>query len=297
MSLSTAYDKTKRRTKAQVAQLDRQILAALESDHPQSIRHLFYLMTAPRLPEPVEKSDPGYRQVQYRVTELRRAGRLPYDWIVDATRRGYFVNTYRNAADFIRQMAAGYRGHLWADAGVYCEVWCESRSIASVIQADCEDLAVSLYPAAGFSSLTLIYEAAMLINQETQGGIPAVIFYIGDLDPAGVLIDQSAEKGLREHLRKDVHLEFIRLGITAEQVEQYGLPEKPRKAADKRSMHIRTAVEAEAMPAHILRGILREAVEALLPAGALAVAKIADASEIKHLNFIAHEVEMMDAER
>ncbi|WP_312284073.1 hypothetical protein [Candidatus Igneacidithiobacillus taiwanensis] len=291
MSLSTVYDK-RRRTRAQLEQLDAQILAALQADHPQSVRHLFYLMTDPRLPEPVEKSDRGYRHVQYRVTELRRAGRLDYSWISDATRRGYFVDTFRNAADFIRQMASLYRGHLWTDAGVYCEVWCESRSIASVIQADCEDLAVSLYPAGGFSSITLIHEAAQYINQETEGGVPAVIFYIGDLDPAGVLIDRSIEKDLRQHLRSDVHLEFRRLGITAEQVEQYDLPEKPRKLGDKRALHIKTTVEAEAMPAHILRQILRDAVEALLPPGALDTVRVAEESERQYLNFIAEQVEM-----
>jgi hypothetical protein len=31
----------------------------LAADHPQSVRHCFYRMTDPRLPEPVEKSDRG----------------------------------------------------------------------------------------------------------------------------------------------------------------------------------------------------------------------------------------------
>jgi hypothetical protein len=68
-----------------------------------------------------------------------------------------------------------------------------------VIQEDCEELAVSLYPAGGFSSITLAYEAAEYINQD-HGGKPGRIFYIGDYDPAGVLIDVSIERELREHL-------------------------------------------------------------------------------------------------
>ena len=92
--------KRDRRTKAQIEQLDRQIIDVLRDDHPQSVRHVFYRMTNPRLPEPVEKSDKGYRTVQTRVKELRRAGRVPYSWITDATRRGYFTNTYGSPADF-----------------------------------------------------------------------------------------------------------------------------------------------------------------------------------------------------
>lgn len=134
-----------------------QILDVLAQDHPQSVRHVFYRMTDPRLAEPVEKSDRGYRHVQHRITDLRRAGRLPYGWITDATRRGYHVSTFSGAADFVRRMAGLYRADIWRDADTYCEVWCESRSIAGVVEMECEDLAVSLYPAGGFSSITLAY--------------------------------------------------------------------------------------------------------------------------------------------
>ena len=79
-------------------------------------------MTDPRLPEPVEKSDRGYRQVQDRVVKLRRAGRVPYGWITDASRRGYFTPTYRNPADFLRSVKGQYRANLWQDAEYYCEM-------------------------------------------------------------------------------------------------------------------------------------------------------------------------------
>src|SRR3546814_8338236 len=86
--------KRRRRSRAQVEQLQQQIYDVLHDDHPQSVRHLFYRMTDPRLPEPVEKTDQGYAQVQHRLTEMRRSGLLPYGWITDATRRGYHVETF-----------------------------------------------------------------------------------------------------------------------------------------------------------------------------------------------------------
>jgi hypothetical protein len=48
----------------------------LTTDQPQSVRHIFYRMTDPRLAEPVEKSERSYRHVQYRLKELRRAGAI-----------------------------------------------------------------------------------------------------------------------------------------------------------------------------------------------------------------------------
>lgn len=65
---------------------------------------------------------------------LKRQGQLPYGWITDATRRGYFVDAFSSAADFVRRMAGLYRGDLCARSDSYVEIWCESRSIASVIE-------------------------------------------------------------------------------------------------------------------------------------------------------------------
>lgn len=285
-------DKRRRRTRAQIEQLDAQIIDVLREDHPQSIRHVFYRMTDPRLPEPVEKSDQGYAQVQSRLVKLRRAGIVPYSWISDMSRRGYFVSTFSSAGDFIYRMRGLYRADLWENAGAKVEVWCESRSIASVIQDDCRELAVSLYPCGGFSSISFAHEAAQELNRtvttyDDDTRDPVIVLYVGDYDPAGVLIDVALENELRQHLDPAIDLNFFRLGITPAQIATYDLPEKPRKSGDRRALHVERTVEAEAMPAHILRTILREEIEFYLPANALHVTKVAEESEKAHLDRIA----------
>lgn len=72
--------KRERRSKERLDQLDAQIIAVLKADHPQSVRHVFYRMTDPRLSEPVDKSDRGYRHVQDRCVKLRRSGRVTAGW-------------------------------------------------------------------------------------------------------------------------------------------------------------------------------------------------------------------------
>lgn len=274
--------KRDRRSKDRMVQLDKQITAVLREDHPQSVRHVFYRMTDPRLPEPVEKSDRGYRHVQDRCVKLRRSGLIPYSWIADMSRRGYFVNTFDDAGDFLRRMGGLYRADLWRDADYRCEVWAESRSIASVLLAECEALAIDLFPCGGFSSLSFVHEAAQQHNDD-EDTRPLVVVYVGDYDPAGVLIDQSLERELREHLRADVSLDFRRIAVNEAQVARYDLPTKPRKEGDKRSQHIAFTVEAEAMPARDLRALLTAEVEALLPEGALHAAKAAEQSERDHI--------------
>lgn len=281
--------KRSRRSNVQLDQLDNQIISVLELDHPQSVRHIFYRMTDPRLLESVEKSDTGYRHVQDRCVKLRRSRRIPYSWIADMSRRGYFVNTFSNASDFIQLMAGMYRADLWTDSDYQCEVWCESRSIASVIQNDCNELAVDLYPCGGFSSLSFVHYAAEQHNQSGDDR-PLFIFYIGDYDPAGVLIDKSLERELRLHLDSNIDMSFNRIAINEKQIIDHDLPTKPRKKSDVRSQHVTATVEAEAMPAHILRGILRENIESLLPEGALHAAKIAEQSEREGLRMLANRM-------
>jgi hypothetical protein len=279
-----------RRTRAQLAQLDKQIIDVLRADHPQSVRHVFYRMTDPRLPEHVEKSELGYRHVQHRIAELRRAGRLPYNWIADATRWAYTTPTYGSKSEFILDMASRYRADLWSSTDFYPEVWVESRSLAGVVSGLCRELAVPLYPAGGFASLTFTYEAAQSINRNAQGR-EVQVFYIGDYDPAGVLIDVSIEEELRGHLDSSIELEFTRLGITEQQIRDMDLPEKPRKAGDKRALHVRATVEAEAMPAKDMRHLLRSHIEALLPDGELAAVKVAEQSEREGLRILGMQLQ------
>src|SRR5829696_5472538 len=109
--------KRQRRTKERLGQLDRQIMDVLAEDAPQSVRHVFYRMINPRFPEPVEKSDQGYRHVQHRLLQLRRSGAVPYRAITDATRRGFHVSTFDGAGDFMRRMSGLYRADMWQQTG------------------------------------------------------------------------------------------------------------------------------------------------------------------------------------
>ncbi|MCY4550602.1 MAG: hypothetical protein OXC28_19740 [Defluviicoccus sp.] len=277
----------RRFTRAEREQLDAQIVGVLRDDHPQSMRHAFYRMADPRLPVPVDNTEEGYQHVQRRCLELRRNGSIPYGWISDATRCGYHVNTFDNAGEFIDRVAGVYRSTLWTPDLPRVEVWCESRSIVGVLQAECERLAVSLYLTGGFSSATLAHEAAEHID--ACDAEYCSVLYIGDYDPAGLLIDRSLESELRKHL--DTPLVFRRLAINEEQIDLYDLPTKPRKATDRRRLDIHETVEAEAMPAADLRSIVRLAVEAHLPSYVLRVAQEAEERALEGLHWLSDRVE------
>jgi len=65
------------------------------------------------------------------------------------------------------------------------------------------------------------------------------------------------------------------------------LPGKPRKTGDRRAQHITETVEAEAMPANILRGLLESELDALIPASHLKALQVAEESERRAINLLA----------
>ena len=271
-----------RRTRKQIEVLEQQILEILEQDNPQSIRHLYYRLLDPRLEEPIIKTQAEYDNLVHRLKVMREAGRIPYSWITDNTRRGYHVSTFDNLNDFARQVASLYRSNLWGEAGTYCEVWCESRSLAGVLQGDCNELAVSLYPCGGFASLSFIYESAMFMAKRSNGR-QCHIYYIGDYDPAGLLIDRDLESKLRSFLQDSFPLTFERVAVNHEQIQSFNLPTKPRKDNERRRPDILKTVEAEAIPVGVMRDMVRSKVEALLPPDALAIAREVEREEKRNI--------------
>ena len=274
-------------------QIARQILAILTEYHPQSVRHIFYRLLDPTLPTPVDKTEAGYKCVQRVLVALRRTGRVPYSWISDATRWGYYVSAYQHAADALQAAAYAYRVDLWSQADTYVEVWTESRSMAGVIRDVIDELGVPLYAAGGFSSLSLVSDAAEHIRALARDR-PVRILYIGDWDPAGVLIDKKILEELRQHLPK-LDIEEHRLAITAEQAAV--LPSKPRKSGEKRRPDILRTVEAEAMPAEQLRALLRRTAEAYLPPRALEITRMVEAQEQQSILAMAKAVRRLGVER
>ena len=198
---------------------------------------------------------------------MRRGKRLPYAWIADASRIGWHVPAFDDIEDFVRASASAYRFDMWSDSATLIEVWVESRSIAGMIWGVCNRLGVSLFPCGGFSSATFAWQAA-----QSYGMYERVhVIYVGDFDPAGVLIDVALGRELRTHTDTPVH--FERIAINESQIQQYDLPAKPRKKTEKRVPGIVETVEAEAMPAPILRSLVRDAIERHLKPDALQYAQ------------------------
>ena len=250
-----------RRSPEEMETLRNAIYAVAESDRPVSIRHIFYRMVTQYL---VEKTNKGYQQLQKISVDMRDAEALPYEWIEDSSRRAYWNIGYDGLDDYAEAAASLYRRDYWTSTDTLVEVWCESRSLVGALGQVCREYLVPLFPSSGFSSLSFTYQAATHIMK--SGRANAVILYVGDYDQAGVLIDKAIEKRLRGFLKDwPGVLTFHRLAVNDDQIDAMGLPTRPPKPSDTRSPEVTRAVEAEAIPAPIMRGILSAALQGLIP--------------------------------
>ena len=278
--------KRRRRTKAEIAEIHDAIVAILDSDHPQTVRHVFYRLCS----QPwslVDKTEAGYQTVKTQLLKLRKAGAIPWVWLADNTRWMRKARTFQSAADAVRWCAETYRRDLWTRSPAYVEIWCESDSIAGVLAREANAYGVPLMVSRGFASWTFLYSAAEAIK---TAGKPAHLYYVGDWDPSGKLIPENIERTLRG-FADDADIRFQRLLVTPTQIVEWRLPTKPAKRSTHASQFKGGTVEAEAVPASVTRRLVREAIEAHIDPAEMQVMEVAEASEREWLSAIADRME------
>lgn len=258
--------------RAEMKDRRRQLYQLVEAHQPASVRHVFYLAVVNSVPG-ITKNDAGYNKVQRALVDMRMAGELPFHWIVDNTRWARRPRSYDDLEDCLAETARLYRRNLWSELDETVEVWAESDSIAGVLAEITFLWNVPLMVTRGFSSITFARNAVDAWNAD---GRTVVVYYIGDHDPNGLIIETK----LLDYIDgwATIPVTWKRVGVTWEQVERHDLPGTP----PKKTYGFPLAVEAEALPPGILRDLLNDAIAGHVDADALALHELVEAEE-RHL--------------
>jgi hypothetical protein len=219
-----------------------------------TVRQIFYALTVRNV---VPKTETGYRKTCYQLKIMRRQGVIPHGWIADNTRYHIKPETEQNLESALEHWQRSYRRDLWLTQPVHVEIWVEKDALAGVISPITREYDVPLYVARGYSSLTFIYDAAEEIKSL---GKLVHVYHFGDFDPSGVDAANKIEKGLLEH---GARVFFERVAVTEEQIGLYNLPSRETKRSDPRSKGWgnRPSVELDALPAPLLRKLVKESIE------------------------------------
>jgi len=267
-----------RATKTEMEERAAFLIDYAEAHGPITVRGLYYQAEVHHVPG-IGKDDSGYDKVQRQVLILRRAGRMSYHDIADATRWMRKPDSYDSIDAALKETARLYRKALWTSTADYAEAWCEKDALAGVIYPVTSEYDVPLMVARGFSSETFCFEA---IEQRGDDKRDFHVYTLFDFDRAG----QDSARSLEEKLKrfaaaKGIKVYFHNLAVTAVQVRQWNLPtRKPKRKshADKKWPH-KFCCELDAIPPDQLRDLVRTAIEQHLPRRQLEVLKVAEEDE------------------
>jgi hypothetical protein len=260
-----------RRTKAEMAELRQAIHDLAEEHQPCTVRQIYYLGIGRHWDKDRDGSRKVYNTTCRLTGEMREDEVIPWGWIADNTRWFRKRTMFNSPEHILRSVASNYRRDLWSRQPIHVEVWCESDSIAGVLDDITFPEGLALFPCRGQSSKTFIYEAAQSYRGLSK---PVVILYCGDWDPSGLGIPFSLEDRMTRYGADDVSIELRRIAVTAEDVASGDYithsvntndPNYRRFANLCRLNDLapETAVEVEALPPGQLRQRLKAVIDGL----------------------------------
>lgn len=153
------------------------------------------------------------------------------DTLSDETREA--IERGSGYGDVASWLAGVGRAHCvldkWQGQPVYLELWFEARAMSDQFQHYTKH--ITLRPMAGQPSIPHKWEAAKALEAAYESyNAPVVVLYFGDLDRAGETIAGTIENDVRRWCAVD--FDFVRCGLTAEQVGRYDIPENPEKPGE-----------------------------------------------------------------
>lgn len=265
--------KRARRTRDQLAAVDAAIFAAVEVEHPVTLRGVYYRTVSASA---VDKTEAGYRLVGRQLLKLRRAGTVPYGWITDGTRMVRKPRSWGTVEQMLDDAAASYRRALWHEQAVEVMVLSEKDAISGAIYPVTARWDVELGIVRGYSSETFAHAVAETIDSVDKR---FYVYQLGDHDPSGVDAWNSFQAKVRGFV-PHADVVFERLAVTAQQIVDLNLPTRPTKTTDTRARSfVGESVEVDAIPAPILRQIVEDAITRHIDPEALRVTRIAEDSE------------------
>jgi hypothetical protein len=117
----------------------------------------------------------------------------------------------------------------WNDRDRFVELWFEARGMLRQFEYYTDH--ITLRPMGGQPSQDYKWECAKAIEQAIERyGKPTTVLYFGDLDTGGEVIGDVVERDTRDWCKYD--FEFIRCGLTMDQVVKYDVPENFQKPGD-----------------------------------------------------------------
>lgn len=194
-----------------------------------TIRQLYYQLVARGHVENTMKS---YNNVQGLMMRARMAGMIDWDAIEDRTRGITERSHWRSGRDVLHAAAQGYHEDLWQDQESRVFVVVEKEALAGVLEGVCREYDLPLLPARGYPSASMLREFAKERILYSRQRI--VVLHLGDHDPSGIDMTRDLLERIQTFARSEGDIEFKRIALNMDQIEEVKPPANPAKTTDSR---------------------------------------------------------------
>ena len=192
-----------------------------------TLRQLFYQMVARGVAPNTEQS---YNQIGETVNKAKLAGLIDWDAIEDRTRAFRGPARWRSPGDIMSSAVKSFHMDMWEnqDRRVYAII--EKEALAGVFAPVCRELDVPMLSARGYPSGSVLREFASRLPL----GYLHVFLHFGDHDPSGIDMSRDLQERL-EMFGEGVDIQFERIALNMDQIEEVKPPPNPAKLSDSRA--------------------------------------------------------------
>jgi hypothetical protein len=254
----------KKRFRAEYLQMIRQaneiIAEYAAAGYDLTLRQLYYQFVARGL---LENNMPNYKKLGNVVNDARLAGLIDWNHITDRTRGLESLSTWNTPASIVGACASQYRVDKWETQPYRVECWIEKEALAGVFERICNELRVPYLSCRGYTSQSEMWRAGMRLKDFVDGGQNVLILHFGDHDPSGIDMSRDITERLEMFMGG---VEFKRLALNMDQVNEYTPPPNPAKLTDTRATAYISRFgdeswELDALEPQVLSDLVRHAVE------------------------------------
>jgi hypothetical protein len=183
----------------------------LQEIQPASVRGVCYRLFVAGLIPDMSKNSTG--KVSKQLVWAREQGVIPWEWIVDETRKAERVNAWDSIDDLITSAVTQYRRDNWREQPNRVEVWSEKGTVRGILAPVLNEFGVTFQAVHGFAGATTMWDVSQSSVREDK---PFTILYVGDYDPSGLCM---SEVDLPQRLaRYGARVTLRRIALTADDV-------------------------------------------------------------------------------
>ncbi len=213
-----------------IAYLDSIIREYQKQGYVLTVRQLYYQCVARGV---IENTLQEYKRLANLINEAKLAGHLDWDALEDRTRDFVRRSRWETGSQIIEAVSRQFHMDMWDNQEYRVFVIVEKEALVGVLQRPCHQFDVPLLAARGYPSGSVLRAFA----QEDlipcfDSGQQVLVLHLGDHDPSG--IDMSRDLEERLGLFCGTPIEFERIALSMEQIEDAKPPENPAKATDSR---------------------------------------------------------------